>query len=191
MVTAALLLFGVSRVEAQAISVGVKIGARLTTAYTIKTIPDGIASASEERFTIGPSVDLRLIGKLSVEVDALWRRSSFAENAAYSNAAASVNDWQVPLLAKYSMKRAFIDGGAVYRHVSIGGLSARAPQPSPTSPNTGGVCVGGGITFKVPHVRISPELRYTGWLVRPFSSLYNGPVVGTRNQVDLLVGFAF
>jgi hypothetical protein len=81
----------------------------------------------------------------------------------------SVNDWQVPILAKYELGfspiHPFIDGGVVYRHVSTTSSSV-AP---PTNPNTSGVCVAGGITLKLLHIRVSPEIRYTKWPTPAFS----------------------
>jgi hypothetical protein len=59
-------------------SFGVKAGTPLTTPYTTEFVPDGGASASELRFTVGPTIELHLPFHLSVEADALWRQSSFS-----------------------------------------------------------------------------------------------------------------
>jgi hypothetical protein len=186
-----LLLIAAPSAYPQLFSFGAKVGAPVTDVYTIEFVPNGGAIAHEQRFTIGPTVEVHLPFHLSFEVDALWRQSSFSQiSASISSFDTSVNDWQVPLLAKYELKlgpiHPFIDGGVVYRHVSTGSSSV----PPPTNPNTAGVSVGGGATLKLLHLRLSPEIRYTKWPTPPFSSAYS-PVTSTSNQADLLVGFTF
>lgn len=185
-----LLLLVSPPADAQLFSFGVKAGVPLTSTYTTQFISDGGASAGQQRFTIGPTAEVHLPFHLSIEVDALWRQSSFSEIGANINYRhLSVNDWQFPILAKYQRTAGpihpFIDGGIVYRHVSTDS------PPPPTNPNTAGVAVGGGAMLKLWRLRISPELRYTRWTTRSFSSNYTGPVIGKSNQADLLVGFAF
>jgi hypothetical protein len=176
---------------AQTFSFGVKVGVPLTNVYTTDFIPNGGASASEQRFAIGPTAELHLPFHFSIEADALWRRSSFSEIGPYSFSNSPVNDWQFPILAKYELAlgpfHPFADGGVVYRHVSLSGPSLLQP----TNPDTAGVGVGAGITLKLLRLRLSPEIRYTRWPTPPFSSAYAGPVISTGNQVDLLVGFTF
>jgi len=189
---ATLLVIGGPPAYSQIFSFGVKVGVPVTTVYTTQFVPDGGASANEQRFTIGPTVELHLPFHLSFEVDALWRQSSFGTIGGHFNGDldSSVNDWQVPLLAKYEMNfgpiHPFIDGGIVYRHVSTSSSSV----PPPTNPNTAGVSVGGGVTLKLLHLRLSPEIRYTRWRTPAFSSAYI-PVTSTSNQADILVGFTF
>jgi hypothetical protein len=182
----------VARVPAysQLFSFGVKVGTPLTTPYTKEFVPDGGVSTDEQRFTVGPTIEVHLPFHLSFEADALWRQSSFIEGGANFNTVhATVNDWQIPLLAKYEAKvgplHPFIDGGVSYRHVS----SDSAPPP--TNPNTAGVTVGGGAMVKVWHLRFSSELRYTRWPTQAFSAAYPGFVISRSNQVDLLVGITF
>jgi hypothetical protein len=131
---------------------------------------------------------------LSIELDALWRRSSYSVTLPPAlnfggTYASTYTDWQIPFIAKYERGsgpvRPFIDAGAVFRHVS-GSSSINLPS----NPNTAGVTVGGGVTLKLPHFRISPEIRYTGWPTPAFPSGY-GFVTGTANQVDLFVGVWF
>ncbi len=189
---ATLLLLAGRPARSQLFSFGFKTGVPLTTAYTLQQIPDGGSSASEPRFTIGPTAEVHLPLHLSLEVDALWWQGSFSAIGAHlnGNLKSWVNDWQIPLLAKYEMPsgrvRPFIDGGVVYRHVSTNSSSF----PPPSNPNTAGISVGGGVTLKLPHLRISPEIRYTNWPTPAFSSTYI-PVESKSNQVDLLIGVTF
>jgi len=190
---ATLLLVAGPSAYPQIFSFGVKVGVPLTTVYTTDFIADGNAFANEQRLTIGPTMEVHLPFHLSFEVDALWRQSSFSTVGGHfnENLDSSVNDWQVPFLAKYQVKlgpiHPFIDGGVVYRRVSTSSSSV----PPPTNPNSAGVSLGGGVALKLPHFRLSPEIRYTKWPTPAFSSAYAGPVISMSNQVDLLVGVTF
>jgi hypothetical protein len=187
---AMLLLAAGPPAYSQVFSFGVKAGIPLTNPYTKEFVPDGGESTGELRFTVGPTIEVHLPFHLSVEADALWRQSSFSYGGANINTVhATVNDWQLPLLVKYEAKvgplHPFIDGGVVYRHVTIGGA------PPPTNPNMAGVAIGGGGMLKVWHLRLSPELRYTRWPTAALSQAYPGFVGSQNNQLDLLVGFTF
>jgi len=192
-IAATLLLVSGPPAYSQMFSFGVKVGVPLTTVYTTDFIADGNAFANEQPFTIGPTVEVHLPFHLSFEIDALWRQSSFSTIGGHfnGNLDSSVNDWQVSFMGKYEAKlgpiHPFIDGGVVYRHVSTSSPSV----PPPTNPNTAGVSVGGGVTLKLLHLRLSPEIRYTKWPTPAFSSAYAGPVISMSNQADLLVGVTF
>ncbi len=185
-----LLLMTVPAGYCQVLSVGVKAGVPLTDAYTDVFVPDGAGSGTEQRFTVGPTAEVHLPFHLSVEVDALWRRSSLYQNGAnISLITASVNDWQIPFLAKYELRfgpvHPFIDGGVVYRHASDSGSFV----PAISNANSSGVSIGWGVTLKFLHFRLSPEVRYTRWPSPP-----NYQIAGTlsnANQADFLVGFTF
>ena len=185
-----LLLVAGPPAYSQMFSFGVKVGTPLTTPYTTEFISNGGASAGEQRLTIGPTIEVHLPFHLSLEVDALWRQSSFSEIGANINYLhSSVNDWQVPVMANYERTlgpiHPFIDGGVVYRHVSTD-----SSQP-PSNPSTAGVTVGGGVMLKLRRLRLSPGFRYTKWPRPIFSPAYAGPVISRSNQVDLLVGVTF
>ena len=190
---ATLLLAAGAPAYSQMFSFGVKVGVPLTTIYTQQQIADGGAFAGEQRFTIGPTVEIHLPLHLSFEADVLWRQSSFSTIGGHFNRDldSAVDDWQVPLLAKYEIGlgpiHPFIDGGVVYRHVTTTSSSV----PPPTNPNTVGVSVGGGVTVKLLRLRISPEIRYAKWPTPAFSSAYGGPIISRSNQADLLVGITF
>ena len=168
----ALLLSSVSTCP-QAASVGLKAGIPLTDVYNNNAVPDGAAHSSETRFTIGPTVELHLPLHFSVELDALWRQSSFSTNGGHflgtGQQDSTVNDWQLPLLVKYQPwfgpVRPFLDAGPVYRHVSTTMSSA----PAPSHGSSSGIAVGGGVSLKAWHLRLEPEIRYTRWLTSAFS----------------------
>jgi hypothetical protein len=182
------LLLMVVPAYCQVLSVGVKAGVPLTDAYTDVFASNGAESSSEQRFIVGPTAEVHLPFHFSVEVDALWRRSS-PYQAGVSPDTSSVNDWQIPFLAKYELSfgpvHPFVDGGVVYRHVSDSGSFAAAISNA----NSSGVSVGWGVTLKFLHFRLAPEVRYTRWPAPPNFQI--GGVVSNANQADFLVGFTF
>lgn len=180
-------------IYSQSFSVGVKAGVPLTSAFSAGY--NGYASTSEydRLYIVGPTAEVHLPFHLSVEVDALYRRNGFnfttGDFAAGVSGRTAVNDWQIPVLAKYEARsgliRPFLDAGAVYRHVSLSQVIV-----APSNTNGAGIAVGGGVTLKLLLLRLSPEIRYTHWPAPPFNN--SGVIVrSTSNQVDLLVGFTF
>ena len=186
-----LLLALSSQAFPQMVSFGAKAGVPLTSAYQIQFVADGGASSYEYRVTVGPTVELRLHRHLSFEVDALWRRSSFSAGGAHFDIGSSVNDWQFPVLFKYSIKShgisPFIDAGGVYRHVSTLSPSVQPPN----NPSTAGLTAGAGITLRLLRLRLSPEIRYTWWSNQAFVTGNYFGVATKSNQADLLIGLTF
>lgn len=184
----------------QLLSLGIKAGIPLTDALTGYSDNRGTVSTNTERWLVGPTVELHLPFRLSVEVDALYRRESYqASSTSASPAIApqwfnavpttttishSLNDLQFPFLAKYELHsgliRPYLDGGVAYRYLFGGGPIDNA--------NSAGITLGGGLTLKLLLLRLSPEIRYTHW----GNSNVNAPyLTSSSNQADFLVGFSF
>jgi hypothetical protein len=189
--------------DAQLFSFGVIGGVPITSAFTDvpgnSSIPASDYSPCDtcyqRLYIIGPTAEVRLPFHLAIEVDALYRRNGFVVPGFRSNPqlSAPVDDWQVPLLAKYVIKagplRPFVDGGAVYRHA--GTASGSANLLPLDHPNSVGVAVGGGFTLKLGFLRLSPQIRYTYWPNPPLTISGASYAFSNKNQVDLLVGFTF
>lgn len=197
-----LLLALVTPAECQLISFGLKGGVPAASAFSNASDGNTTARDYTRRYTVGPTVELHLARRFSFEVDALYRRNGFAyttfqtfyypvppsyEINVYSFFRSTINDWQLPILAKYEarsgLSRPFVDGGLVYRHVS-GAASTNVP---PDHSSAAGIALGGGISFKLGQFRIAPEIRYTHWPTPPYSS-GNAEFVSSKNQADLLLG---
>jgi len=109
---------------AQLFSFGVKGGVPLTDAFSHVSLADQpvfpqSASGYNRRYVIGPTAELHFPLHFSFEVDALYRRNGF-EYTTYQYffypvgptytavvnyfSRATINDWQVPLLAKYELR---------------------------------------------------------------------------------------
>jgi opacity protein-like surface antigen len=192
---ACLSLLAVVPGDCQLLSFGVRGGVPLSDAYSAYNLGDGaISSHFNNRYTVGPTVEIHFPLHLSFEADVLYRHSRYkTTGSVLPGGSATTNDWQIPLLAKLDLSHGlvgpFIDGGLAYRHLSVN-LDNPAGQLflGVSNPNNAGVAIGGGVQFKLLLIRVSPEIRYTHWGQTAFS---NAAVTSNNNQIDLLVGVTF
>ncbi len=195
--------------EAGRVTVGVKAGVPITDAFNVARGTDASYFTNTKRYLVGPTFEVRLPARFSVEVDGLYKRVGYQYDArnpfVYSKTVA--NSWEFPLLGKFEILpgpvRPFVDAGASLRHLSgvrqvrqtIAGASFSQVEFNNAAEfnkrNDVGLVFGFGVAFKLGPVRISPELRYTRWggenLRDPVSSLLRT----NRNQGDFLLGFTF
>jgi hypothetical protein len=205
---AGLFLCSVIPGYSQLLSFGVKGGVPLTDPLASSQDAYGATTHGIRRYVVGATGELHLPFGVSVEVDALYRRLGYdsysstfltGANEWFNGPSSQIiiaqsrttgNDWQFPVLAKYAFARrpfvsSFVDAGLTFRHVSF----SNAPI---ANPNSAGVTVGGGITFKVLSIRLSPEIRYTRFPTDVVGSKYYSYLIhSTSNQADFLVGFTF
>ena len=107
------------------ISVGVKFGVPLNDA---EKIADNRQSLNTQRFTVGPTVELKIASRVSIEIDALYRNFDFNSYRDFGSGVAAVKAdteaWEFPLLAKYRFASSrwilspFVDGGFSFDHTS-------------------------------------------------------------------------
>jgi hypothetical protein len=185
---------------AQPISAGLKAGVPLTDALTAAQQPSVIDagtslqqpgsgySADTHRYVIGPYIDIHLPASFAIEVDALYRSYNFTLNSPYASATTSVSSWDFPVMLKYKMLhgplRPYIEGGLVFNHLSVSDV------PELIHRSTGGVTLGAGLEIHALRLRISPEIRYEGFLLHNISS--PGDLLqSNRNQVLFMVGIGF
>ena len=186
---AAILLFASAPAYPQIFSFGAIGGVQLTDSYTNVGVPNGGSSHSNDRYVIGPTVEFHFPFHLSLEGDALYRRSGFSINGfnvGFANV--TVDDWQFPILLKYEFPygpaRPFFDAGLVFRQVS----SSAAFPLNPLNASSHGFAIGGGVAIKLGRTRLSPQIRFSHWNNAAFG---NEAVTSTSDQADLLVGFTF
>jgi hypothetical protein len=179
----------------QFISFGAIGGVQLTDSYTNVPVGNGGSSHSNDRYVVGPTFEFHLPLHLSLEVDALYRRSGFSINGFYVGFAnVAVNDWQFPFLVKYEMPagliRPFLNAGIVYRRLSESPASNGILQPVAglQNPNGAGFAIGGGVGFKIRRLRVSPQVRYVHWEQTAFN---NEAVVSSNGQADFLASITF
>jgi hypothetical protein len=168
---------------AQPFGAGLKIGVPATDAFKVVSLqPPDIFTGESHRYTVGPYVELRLPAKMAIEVDALYRSYDFRS----SGVGLSASSWEFPVLLKHRFAagpvRPYFDAGPSFSHLSDIKLS------SLNHLSNYGIVVGGGLEFNLFLIKVSPEVRYTGWAFRNFDG---SDVQSNRNQLAVLVGFGF
>jgi hypothetical protein len=167
---------------AQTFGAGMKIGVPATDAFKVLPFPTlAVFTADSPRYTFGPYIELRLPAGMGVEVDALYRSYNFRG----AGVGASASSWEFPVLVKHRFAvpvvKPFFDAGVSFSRLSDVNLASLNHR------SNYGVVVGGGVEFKLLLVRVSPEIRYTGWAFRNF----DGQVQTQRNQLAVLFGIGF
>ena len=165
------------------------------------------AAAESRRYIIGPSVDLSLPLRFSIEVDALYHRVGYQAHVFFPIGDSGIfsehqraNSWEFPLLLKRDLRaKTFVEAGLTPRRITgttadiSYQFSAYSTLPLIyTSAKVDSICLGvaagGGVRFSVGRLRISPEARYTFWTSPPNL----GPALsGSQSQVDILVGIGW
>ena len=169
--------------SAQPLGVGLKVGVPATDAFKNASLlsPADFTSDSH-RYTVGPYVELRLPARMAIEVDALYRSYDFRS----SGLGLSASSWEFPVLIKHRLAagpvRPYFDAGVSFSRLSDIKLSSLNHR------SNYGIVVGGGLEFNLFLMKVSPEVRYTGWGFRNFDGTQ---VQSKRNQLAVLVGFGF
>jgi hypothetical protein len=171
-------------VHAQTFGAGVKLGVPATDAYKVFPFPKPgtVFTAGQPRYTFGPYVELRLPAGMAVEVDALYRNYDFVS----AGVPTSAGSWEFPVLLKHRIflpvVKPFFEGGVSFSKLSdLSGLSVNHQSNY-------GIVVGGGVEFHLLLIKVSPEIRYTGWAFRNFDS---DLLQTKRNQFTVLFGIGF
>jgi len=169
--------------SAQPFGAGLKVGVPATDAFKVLPVPTFAAFTDDQpRYTVGPYVELRLPARMAIEVDALYRSYDFIN----AGVGAPASSWEFPVLVKHRFAagpvRPYFDAGVSFLRLSdinLASLNHRSNY---------GVVVGGGVEFNLFLVKVSPEIRYTGWAFRNFDGSL---VQSNRNQLAVLFGFGF
>ena len=184
----------------QSISIGVKGGTR-----ALDDAACCYATSESRRYVVGPMLQIGLPFRLSVEVDALYRRvgsTSLTPGVHWDHTRQRINSWEFPLLLRYEFRvpaiRPYLEGGYAPRvgngtYASYGvGIDPQYHEPVPYSysGNTSwdvshGIVAGGGVQISAGRWRFSPEIRYTRWHVPGFAAQT------ASNQLDVMVGIGW
>ncbi len=174
--------FTLAITSAQNIGYGVRGGLPLSDFLKAESKTGALTSVVKGRGNIilGPMFEVRLPFGLGIEADALYRR--WDAEGPLSKGTAST--WEFPVYGKFKVPgiivRPYAGAGMNFQRLGdigkfIGGATVDKSRR--------GFLGAGGIEVKVPHVRISPEIRVTRWNDA-------GPLRST-NQIDLLIGLSF
>lgn len=176
----ALVALAAGAASAQTSSFGLKAGVPLNTLMTADAPGHW---TSTRRYTFGPTAEVGLPHRLTVEADLLYKRVEFGND---SGASAKAGRWELPLLVKYRFPgrglRPFADIGASYNRVTkIAELRHRS---------TVGFVAGAGVEARIGVLHIAPEIRLTRWADRNFG-VHDARLRSNLTQSELLVGFTF
>jgi len=171
--------------QAQPVIAGLKIGAPLTSDFQNQPPLIGPTKFGSGSYTLGPFVEVRLPLHFSIEGDALYHGVQVYPFVAYgSPTSTTVSQWDFPIVAKYKFLKGpvkpYVAGGLDFSHLS----DARNLFVANHTSNFG-VVLGAGLEVHALVLRISPEVRYTGYALQDFNYISN------RNQVAFLVGIGF
>jgi hypothetical protein len=176
----------------QTFSVGLKGGLGLTDSFLTDSL-DGnpVTGPGSKDYVIGPTFEIRLPFSLAVEADALYRPMHFdAFQQSTFTGGQSIASWEIPIVGKYRFHapigKPYVEAGPTFR--ALGNLG---PVVSAFNEKFSekGFTLGAGVDFKIPFVRISPEIRYSHWGADNTSP---GNVVSSnQNQAELLLGVSF
>jgi opacity protein-like surface antigen len=179
---------------AQPVMGGLKIGAPLTDAFDIATVPSPFMAltANANGYTLGPFIEVRLPLNLSIEGDALYRGYNFSITTGSTVASTHSSSWDFPIVAKYHFFKGpvkpYVEGGLDFSH--LGSFKTMPDITQALAPNHNsnfGVVLGAGVQLNLLILRISPEIRYTGDTLKNFT----GVLDSNRNQLAFLVGIGF
>jgi hypothetical protein len=164
-------------------------------------------------FAIGPTVNVRIFSRLSLETGVLFHRMGqrsdngvfqYPENAVtLTSSTERGRALELPFLAKYRFLgehrtwRPFVTAGPTVRRTSLdashfasilSGVQQVALVPLQFSAKTVkwtvDPAIGVGVDFKAGRFHLEPEVRYSYWGAGKNSAV-------RKNQVDLLLGFRF
>lgn len=166
--TALICLF-CTNVFAQRVSIGVVAGGYGNADFVSHYIPTpgfnpNIAISGSGGYIVGPTLEVRFVGGLSLVADALYKPLHYEQSATFHAdgsigfAPATVVTWQFPLLAKYRFAsgrvQPFLEGGPAFR--TAGNLNT-------TNPSNRGVSAGLGFEGGWRAISLAPSIRYTRW----------------------------
>jgi opacity protein-like surface antigen len=196
-------------VAAQPFSVGVKVGVPVTDALETFRGNQSAYVTNTHRYLVGPTVQLNLPFRFSIEVDALYKRlgyqyNQFAGPGSPTTTRTTANSWEFPVLGKYAIfggpLRPFVDAGANFRHISgvdqvrdtLSAVNVNVnPVPEFNKDNDTGFVFGGGVELKLGVMRITPEFRYTRWGSENFRDPVAALLQTNKNQGDFMLGLTF
>jgi len=193
---------------AQPFSVGVKAGVPINDALETFKGNQAAYASNTHRYLVGPTVQLNLPFRFSVEVDALYRRlgyqfDQFAGPGSPTSTRTVANSWEFQVLGKYAIfggpLRPFVDAGANFRHISgvdqvrttLSAVNVNVNPLEFNKDNDIGFVFGGGLEVKLGFIRITPELRYTRWGSENFRDPVAALLRSNKNQGDFILGLTF
>ena len=192
-------------------AIGVKGGLPLTDNFKTGSVanPNLRFTFDTKRYTVGPTVELRLPFGLGFEADALYRRLDYSATGnqvdVIVHEATTANSWDFPLLLKWRFLpgpiRPYASVGPTFRYVSsvnqvknffvvptqVSSEQSTSNPPELANRFSTGLTIAGGLQLGS---HIAPEIRYIRWGWTNFSSPSTA-FKNNQNEVLFLLGLTF
>ena len=177
---------------AQNISVGIRGGVPFTDAFSATKSAIGGFENVPKRYTIGPTLEIRLPFRLGISFDILYKNLAYRQATAAGTSEQSAKQFEFPLMLRYRFGaesiRPFVAGGPTFNKISAGAV--RDPVQFVHS-STAGIVLGAGIEVKALLIRLTPEIRFTHRTAESFRDAVNAQLRSNLNQAEFLVGLTF
>jgi opacity protein-like surface antigen len=183
-------------------SFGVKGGVPLNDAFNGAKTGSISYFTNNNRYTVGPELDINLPFGFGIEADALYRRLEFQSQTVSTSSDTTANAWSFPVLLKKRFGpgpiKPYVSAGPTFRGLTniterVTAFSSTSTTDNPASLrdrfNTG-FTAAAGLQLGTEAFRISPEIRYTRWGWENFRSV-NSLLRSNPDQWDFLVGITF
>jgi hypothetical protein len=192
--------------QAQRFILGIEAGAPLTRTFDTGFIYKGTFLPATAHYTLGPALDLHLIGPFHLSMNALYQPFSFQQSyylGTPADAKTTGSLWQFPILLRYRILRgpvhpflslgpAFqLAGNITQRYQSLLDPGPLITHPLPNRRVIAGIAAGAGIELSIWRLHVLPEIRYTRWGAENYDFTQTNHVGTNLNQFQLLVGLAF
>ncbi|MCE5311063.1 MAG: PorT family protein [Acidobacteriales bacterium] len=174
------------------IEFGLKAGVPLT---ALMTAASNGYEPRTRRYTLGPTLELKLPYKFSFEVDLLYKRMAYLYPGPISRLStpAVAGRWELPVLAKYRFTAGrcnpFMTLGGSWNRVT-GSHSMGKDSIGLRHRSVLGLAIGFGVERRFGPIRVMPEVRFTHWTDRNFG-VRDAALRSNLNQTEFLAGFTF
>lgn len=146
---------------AQPISFGVRGGVPFTGSFANTLGVDTSTTSGSDSYLVGPMVEAHLPFGFSVEADGLYHPLHLSQTIVAGTTvhnSYTFQSWEFPILAKYRFLHT-----PIVKPLIEAGPTFRATSQALTQFSKAGFVIGGGVEFKMGHLRIEPDIRYIRW----------------------------
>jgi outer membrane protein W len=176
----------------QSISWGVRGGLPLTDAFAAAKQGQFGFEAIQNRYTLGPTLEVRLPFRLAVSFDILFKKLEYDRTESGVTRNVSTTQVEFPLLVKYRFGdgnlRPYLGAGPTFNRIS--GLRTGDPVEF-VKRSAAGIAFAAGFEVKAALLRIAPEFRVTHRGSENFRHPVNALLKSRLSQVDFLIGVTF
>ncbi|MCS7023241.1 MAG: PorT family protein [Bryobacteraceae bacterium] len=140
----------------------------------------------QNRFLVGPTLEVRLPAGFGFSIDALYRRYRFDRQTDTGSTSSGGGQWEFPFLFRYRFS-----GVRVRPFLAAGPTLQRLTGVTSVRNQTVGMTLGAGFDIRTGFAYLTPELRYSRRFQDPSAKLLTNLLKANDNQFDFVVGLTF